>query len=33
MTAKMTEARRRTFFAALAALGDQTLAAERARVS
>lgn len=33
MTAKMSEARRRKFLAALAATGNQTLAAERAKVS
>jgi len=33
MAAKMSGARRRAFFAALAATGNQTIAAERARVS
>lgn len=33
MSAKTSEARRRAFFAALAATGNQTIAAERARVS
>lgn len=33
MAAKMSEARRRAFFAALAATGNRTLAAERAKVS